>query len=857
MLEKFDPYHEWLGIPASEQPPHHYRLLAIPAFEESPTVIDSAADQRMAHLRTFQTGKHGAESQRLLNEVAAARVCLLQPAKKAAYDQQLRDTLQAQQPKTADHAVAAAFEFLDQEEPLRKTAPAKKASKPRTGIYLAAAAGAAVALIAVLWFVFSSGDGGSGATTVARQPQTSAPVTQKAVEPAKPAAPTAAPEVTRTSPPGKSKLAPVVEAPPAEPEPAASITKPSLPEVKPAPENPPVKAEEPAAPTVAKQPVPEEAAIANALEVARQSFKEDYEQAKTPAEKVALAEKLRETAERATGGPAERFVLLRLARDVATKAGDPKTAFAAVDEMRKSFSIDDLAMKSETLGAMAGKAFKPEDRKALADAALGLVKEAIDAERLDAAEEAMKTANGLAGKVHDRDLTQRVQVARKQFAELVKAAGNVEAARETLKEKPDDPDAHLALGKYLCFVRSEWPEGLKHLAAGSDEPLKILAEQDLKSTTPGPEESAKLGDTWWKLSRAAGGRIKEGMMLRAGTWYQQAEAGLPAGLVRVMVEKRLAEIEKLGPEIPELPAGPPPAVAPFDGKKAKSLQAHWAKQLKVPAVTTNSIGMKLVLIPPGEFMMGSPKELIEEELRVHGDDDWYRDHLPGEGPQHRVRITKPFYLGMYEVTQEEYQRVTGKNPSEFSAAGKGKDKVRGQDTKRFPVENVSWDEAVEFCRKLSEMPEEKPAGRRYQLPTEAQWEYACRAGSTGRFSSTSGRSGIQKEYEERDLSDYGWFDKNSGGMTHAVGGKRASAWGLYDIHGNVWEWCQDWYDKDYYAKAPADDPAGPPGGSARVGRGGGCGHPAVICRSANRNHGQPGHRDHALGFRVSQVLTDK
>ena len=118
---------------------------------------------------------------------------------------------------------------------------------------------------------------------------------------------------------------------------------------------------------------------------------------------------------------------------------------------------------------------------------------------------------------------------------------------------------------------------------------------------------------------------------------------------------------------------------------------------------------------------------------------------------------------MYDVTQEEYQRVMGVNPSEFSATGKQKDKVAGQDTKRFPVENVSWEDAVEFCRKLSEMPEEKAAGRWYRLPSEAQWEYACRAGSTGRFSFSSGRSGIPREYEEHELSDYGWFGGNSGG----------------------------------------------------------------------------------------------
>ncbi len=119
--------------------------------------------------------------------------------------------------------------------------------------------------------------------------------------------------------------------------------------------------------------------------------------------------------------------------------------------------------------------------------------------------------------------------------------------------------------------------------------------------------------------------------------------------------------------------------------------------------------MKLVLIPPGEFIMGSPKEVIEEELKTPGIEGWYKDRLPGEGPQHRVRITKPFYFGLYVVTQEEYQRVMGINPSEFSATGKSRDKVAGQETKQFPVEQVSWDDAVEFCRKLSEMPQERAA----------------------------------------------------------------------------------------------------------------------------------------------------
>ena len=177
---------------------------------------------------------------------------------------------------------------------------------------------------------------------------------------------------------------------------------------------------------------------------------------------------------------------------------------------------------------------------------------------------------------------------------------------------------------------------------------------------------------------------------------------------------------------------------------------------------TNSIGMKLVLIPAGEFLMGSPEG--EGYLVEH--------------PQHRVRITKAFYLGTCEVTQEQYERVMGSNPSCFCKNGSGKDQVSGQDTGSFPVEMVSWEDAVEFCRRLSELPGEKSAGRVYRLPTEAEWEYACRAGSSGRYGFGD---------QERGLGEHGWFSDNSHGKTHPVGQKKPNAWGLYDVHGNVWE----------------------------------------------------------------------
>ena len=282
------------------------------------------------------------------------------------------------------------------------------------------------------------------------------------------------------------------------------------------------------------------------------------------------------------------------------------------------------------------------------------------------------------------------------------------------------------------------------MAKGSDDALKSLAAEELAAKPANVEERVVRGDKWWDLAEKADRKAKAAMRLRALHWYQEAMPELASGLAKLKVEKRIAQAAD---EPAPVASGrsdrvlPPLAVAPFNEKTAKQHQARWAKYLHVPVVQTNSIGMKLVLIPPGEFQMGSPKELIEEELRLHGVDNWYRDHLPGEGPQHRVRITKPYWLGATVVTQEEYQRVMGSNPSKFQG-----------DPKR-PVEQVSWDDAVEFCRRLSELPGEKAAKRRYALPTEAQWEHACRAGTTTRWYSGD---------DEAGLADVAWFENERG-----------------------------------------------------------------------------------------------
>jgi formylglycine-generating enzyme required for sulfatase activity len=223
--------------------------------------------------------------------------------------------------------------------------------------------------------------------------------------------------------------------------------------------------------------------------------------------------------------------------------------------------------------------------------------------------------------------------------------------------------------------------------------------------------------------------------------------------------------------------------------------------------------------------MGSPKD---EKGRKDDED------------QHEVEITRPFYMGACEVTQEEYVKVTGKNPSHFSGTGGGKFKVKGLDTRRFPVEDVSWDQATAFCKKLSELPEEKKSGRYYRLPTEAEWEYACRGGATSPFPFHFGDSlaPSQANYDGRLK------------RTSAVASYGPNAFGLYDMHGNVWEWCADWYDRNYYKNSPVKDPAGPAAGGRRVLRGGSSDDPALTCRSAVRDYFSPAYHKYTIGFRV-------
>lgn len=263
-----------------------------------------------------------------------------------------------------------------------------------------------------------------------------------------------------------------------------------------------------------------------------------------------------------------------------------------------------------------------------------------------------------------------------------------------------------------------------------------------------------------------------------------------------------------------------------------------AAQEPRPGEETDIGGVRLVYIPPGEFMMGTPSTA--------------RDRESDEGPLHRVRVTKGFYMAKYLVTQSLYESVVGQNPSFFKSGNR-------------PVEAVTWHSATDFCEQLSKRP-----GAEFRLPTEAEWEYSCRAGTTTPYHFGDSKSKMS-DYAWYHIPEYGTSSRGSGAylgspatiargstdsseaprhVTCPVGEKKPNAWGLYDMYGNVTEWCLDWYDDGYYAHSPIDDPGGPSSGTKRVVRGGLRLGYWRSPRSAIRGCLPPEHSRDFLGFRV-------
>jgi formylglycine-generating enzyme required for sulfatase activity len=364
--------------------------------------------------------------------------------------------------------------------------------------------------------------------------------------------------------------------------------------------------------------------------------------------------------------------------------------------------------------------------------------------------------------------------------------------------------------------------------------FEVYSQENVRTLAGFTAERMKLGCTSTECLMALGqmdvAKLISGSVGRIGNRYSVSLSLFDTQNAKA--EKALSEFCRSEDELIELVQKTARQLLETPGELAA------AEKKEMDKTFTNSAGMEFVLIPAGKFMMGSPANEAGRE--------------PHEGPQREVQISKPFYMGKYEVKVSEFREFVKAAQFKTDAETNGgayvpvKDKWQRKEGVNWlnpgvsqkddhPVVCLAWSDAVEYCKWLA-----KKTGHAYRLPTEAEWEYACRAGTQQAYS--FGPDG-------RELSKFGWFTENSGGKTRPVGQKKPNPWGLFDMHGNVWEWCQDWYSA--YPAGTAIDPGGPLRGSARVHRGGGFASPEKYSRCAVRRNGFGG--SERVGFRIVRM----
>jgi sulfatase modifying factor 1 len=742
--ESFDPYRKWLGISATEHAPNHYRLLGIEQFEDDPETIAHAAEQRIAYIRTLAIGEHADLSQRILNELASARVCLLNCAKKAEYDARLRSS-----------AVA------------RPAAPPLVRSPLPT---------------------FS--------------PLTSTPGTLNV--PVNSPMAVAVPRNLPSTPRGRAEAAPVDWSARRYSRYRAAGGRPWLWVL---------------------------ATFGVVLAAAWTAHAFGWINSMPSWGDIHI----RMPYDVTESGPAD---------DIATTRAETVSQRPARPSQN---AVDLLGMINPVRDAIAGQ-WRWEGGF--------LVPERISFSRLEIpydvpAEYRLTVIVEPHGSGHE--LYVGLPVSSGHVLLVVDGFGD-DATMLYSVQGTLAVDWHDVQGRKLqdgrqseivCEVRRrkleilcdgieclEWNRGTEvhaipkvwqvkspmHLMIGGANEHRILALW--------LEELASSGDDSLDLG-------PETRLLDRGTEN--------SSLVNGMTESQGLL--------------PPIAMAPFSATDARHHQESWAKHIGREVEETNSIGMKLVLIPPGEFLMGTGTEEIQQ-LRREELPKFAAELLAAQSPQHVVTITKPFFMTAFPTTVGQFRRFVENSGyrSESETNGKG-----GQDatfTNRpeanwhnlgiveladdCPVVNVTWDDAQAFCQWLS-----KTDGASYRLPTEAEWEFACRAGTT-----TAWSFGDNPEL----LTRYAWGASNDRTMLRPVGQKLPNPFLLFDMHGNVWQWCQDWFSEGYYSKSPRSDPTGPPvSGVGRVVRGGAMGPPMVL-RSAMRSVCKPSDTTvRNIGFRVVNV----
>ncbi len=590
---KFDPYHKWLGIPPEEQPPDIYRLLAISRFESDPDVIEAAADQRMAHLRTYQTSKHSALTQKLLGEVAAAKILLLNPQKRAAYDSKLKPSATTAPPvaakplpkarplpKVAPHQREAgrpSVEINVETHPVAAAGSGRPATarnrQPGAQLWLVIGGAAAVCVVVVVGLLFAlrdssptvaerrTGDAASGRpaapTVPPSQVRDKSPNVLPAAETKSPT-----PESSVARPPENipntatpTVLNPPIEnlepppPPPNNPEKPATPTPPS--EVTPSPSPPPatVATPEPAVEPVTPEPVnpkpaivpprklavPTDAELDEAIKKIQELLKSKFASARTPQEKSDLAKELCRMGAETLDDPPSRFALLDESRRIATDIGDYETAFSAIDNIAETFDSNPLAAKADVLAKLSRDLRTIEQQRRMCELASGLFDAATEALDYDIARNLSTIALNAAKKAHDPAMLEEASNRGKQIRSLKQVFDDVKAALIVLKSDANDAAANLTVGRYRCLIQGDWETGLPMLAKSDDPALEELARRDLANPTQVDEQVA-LGDVWLDVSR----KEKE-FEQRAAYWYSVALPGL-TGLARAAVEKKMSQI---------------------------------------------------------------------------------------------------------------------------------------------------------------------------------------------------------------------------------------------------------------------------------------------------------------------------
>lgn len=604
MAATFDPYHKWLGIPPAEQPPNHYRLLAINPFEGDPDVIEAAADQRMAHLRSLQTGQHAELTQKLLNKISLAKVCLLRPDQKKEYDRQLRAKLaQASAPPgaaTPTHAqtaspasdspalpVAGPLDFINADpartaksnvwepEPLplsgrgaskhgSSSYSSRKAKKnsPNSTIFGIVAGVVVVGIALAVYFASSQGGNtteqtNSGSVALSQKSSDQSLINQPKPVPhalAPPPKNTSQPTIDRPStfnPPANGNPPPdqnTNTTPDKSTQPPENSSPPD--NSSSTPKNSPPTTPKPAVPAVeTRKPVPEGPAQAKALAQVRDVLKDDYTKALTPAARSALVGKLIKLASETNDDATERFVMDTQAMDLAIKAGDVDLTFQAIDGLDSYFAVDAWELKARALIQLARQAKTPEARQAVASHALSMTDSALAADHYDAAVEMATVASTMADAIGEPVERDQAHEVRARAQRLQNVAQTYKAAKEKLAAHPDDAEANLTVGRFLCFQKDDWQAGLPYLARGGDPTLKKLAAMEAAAPIAPPDSTAaaaareKLAEAWWDAAEKMGDRknpIVQSMFARAKHWYQEAMPGL-SGLALEKAQKRVSD----------------------------------------------------------------------------------------------------------------------------------------------------------------------------------------------------------------------------------------------------------------------------------------------------------------------------